>query len=423
MLGAGTARAQAPTFTFSSLASTSTPVPGRGGNFGGFDAVSLSNGVAVFTGNDGGSYNGVFTSSVASGVSRIIDTSNSPTGAGHGTFINFATPTISDGNVAFSATFNSDSGSGYGGVYTASTSNPGVATTLAERGQTTPSGTATYTVNIRTPAISGNNVVFFSNISSGGSGYFQGMVGSSTVTTLADRSTPAPGQGGVKFTNFNFYPTISGSTSAFYGRSSTGAQGIYTSDPVFGLRTVLDTTSAVPGHSGTTFSAIAPGTTGVISGNNVAFHAYFSGGEGYYLGSAGGNGAALKMVELGDAAPRGGTFTGFGSNPAISGTSVLFDAVTNNNGVSTVGLFLNYGGTVTEVINNGDTLFGGTLSSFGFTPTAFDGNQIAFNYSLTNGEQGVALVSFTAVPEPATWLMSALLMGAAICIRRRRRVA
>ena len=376
----------------------------------------------MFTGSDGGSYSGVFTASVGSGVQKIIDTNNSPTGAGHGTFINFGSPTISGGNIAFSATFNSDTGNAYGGIYTASTSNPGSAATIIERGQTVPNSTAIYAPNIRTPSISGNNVVFFSNVSdangtgANGSGYFEGTVGSTTVTTLADKNTPAPGQNGAKFTNFNFYPTISGDTSAFYGRSSTtGRQGIYTSDPVLGLRTVVDTTTAVPGHNGTTFSAIAPGTTGVISGNNVAFHALFSGGEGYYLGSAaGGAGSLSKIVELGDTAPRGGTFTGFGSNPAISGTNVLFDAVTNNNGSSTVGLFLNNGGALTEVVNNGDALFGSTLSSFAFTPTAFDGNQFVFTYSLADGEEGIALASFAAVPEPATWLGGALLVGATV---------
>src|SRR5207237_8392287 len=79
------------------------------------------------------------------------------------------------------------------------------------------------------------------------------------------------------------------------------------SGQVVTLSNVADTTTIAPGHG-----AFTSFGTPSLSGSNVAFIAFYSGGSGIYTGNAGATGAA-KVVDLGDAAPGHGAFTSFGS--------------------------------------------------------------------------------------------------------------
>jgi hypothetical protein len=81
---------------------------------------------------------------------------------------------------------------------------------------------------------------------------------------------------------------------------------------------VADTTTPAPGHGALTFFGLWPS----LSGGNVAFRGFYSGGEGVYTGSVGATGAA-KIVDVGDNAPGHGAFNAF-NPPSVGGSNVAF---------------------------------------------------------------------------------------------------
>ena len=75
------------------------------------------------------------------------------------------------------------------------------------------------------------------------------------------------------------------------------------------------------------------------------------------------------------------------------------------------------GGPLTQVIRQGDPLFGSTVTDLSFSDSGFnDSGQVAFSYQLANGFRGIAVAN--PVPEPSAVLLLAA-TGGPLLLRRR----
>src|SRR5262249_39344929 len=146
--------------------------------------------------------------------------------------------------------------------------------------------------------VSGSNVVFEAQ-SNGGSqwGVYASLAG--TITPVATNLTTVPGGTGGSFTSFGITPSISGSKVAFYGASS-GRTGIYQWTQAGGLTRVADTTTSVPGGSGT-FSGFSLGGSTIpisLDGGHIAFVGLNAIGQaGVYTDLTG---SLTKVIAVGD---------------------------------------------------------------------------------------------------------------------------
>ena len=327
---------------------------------------------------------------------NIVDTTT--TAPGHGSFTNFSDPAISGTTVAFHGTY-----SGGKGIYTGSVGTTG-AVKVVDIGNAAP-GRGAFT-GFGAPSVGGSNLVFV-GLYSGGEGIYTGSVGATGAAKVVDASDTAPGHGA--FTTFG-NPSMSGSNVAFHGGYSLSDRGIYTGTAgTMGATKIADETDAAPGHGNFT----GFGDTSV-SGGTVAFAGSFSGGQGIYTGSVGVMGFA-EVVETGDTAPGHGVFTGFGEF-SVSGSNVAFIGLYSDGG----GIFLasgGAGGNLSAVLNRGDTLFGSTVTQVEMGGFAYDGDAIAFRYTLANGRSGIGVAT---VPEPGT-AAAALALAALPMLRRRPR--
>ena len=365
-------------------------------------AISGSN--VVFQGGfSNGSGSGIYTGTAGTtGASLIADTLTTAPGQTY-KFSHFGAPALSGSSLVFEANLNYPSG----GVYTGTVGTTG-ATRIADTSMTAPGQTTTFSNFNLTTAISGSNVVFESDFNNGsGSGIYTGTVGTAGAVRIVDTSMSPPGS----LSNFSsFYsttPVISGSNVAFTAAFGAGS-GIYTATAgTTGFTRITDTSLNAPGQS-TRFSSFS---TPVISGSNVAFRANFnfSVGSGLYAGTVGGT-VVSRIADTSITVPNQTVaFNGFGTY-AIDGSNVAFIGNFKPGSSTVSGLFLYENGNLFDVAESGETLFGGTLSSVSIGSSALSGDDLAFTYTLTNGVSGEAIY---VVPEPATWLAGALVLGAA----------
>lgn len=378
--------------TFHKIAETGTAAPGQG-NFTTFVPYpSISGNNVAFIGNyEGGS--GVYTGVVGTtGAAKIVDTSdNAP---GHGQFrglVNqppFQFPGISGNNVAFQARYKDGDLDAGSGVYTGVVGSTG-ATKIVD----TPTAGINSPI-FRSPSVSGNNVSFLREPDP--TGVYVGTAGSAGGDKIVDVNDAAPGHG--SFTSFG-PPALSGNNVAFYGgygampsTGELGSGGIYTGTVgQTGAAKIVDKGDGV-------FTAVGPP---VISGNKVYFSGTESGGSGIYLGTAGMAGAT-KIVDASSAAPGGGSLEDI-QDLSASGDSLVFSA----RHLSVAGIYLWSGGSVTKVIETGDTLFGSTVQSLINGATAIDGDKIAFWYIRT-GAYGIGVAEISSVPEQSSFLLAGL---------------
>jgi hypothetical protein len=194
-------------------------------------------------------------------------------------------PCISGRRVAFYA--NTDRGAG---IYSATLD--GAITTIADTTTPTP-GTSVgdhfvaFYVYRADPSISGNRVAFCGYSGNGSNSITPGVYLSTdgVLARVADNTTAIPGGTGI-FADFQTFdtspggPQVSSCNVLFWGKGSSGQQGLYVKTPVDPMKVVASAQTAIPGGSGTFtgFSAMS------LSGDAVAFVGLGTGGQmGIYV--------------------------------------------------------------------------------------------------------------------------------------------
>jgi hypothetical protein len=138
------------------------------------------------------------------------------------------------------------------------------------------------------------------------------------------------------------------------------------------------------------------------------------GGSGIYTG----NGGANTTTTITDS---DGTFLSFGAAPSINtGGTVAFRATRDAGGT---GLYLTNGnGGFLLAIETGQAFMGSTVSSFNFSNQGLnDLGQLAFQASLADGRSGIYTAQVAAVPEPSTYAMMIIGLGAIAFVGWKRK--
>lgn len=399
-------------YSFTKIAKVGDTVPGTGGStFSGFVGTpSVSGGnVALVGAWNGGAQQGVFAN--IGGLTDIAKTGDAVPGAVGSTFSGFGrAPGISGTSVSLYGTW-----AGNEGVFKYS---GGTLSNLAKTGDAVPGVVgSTFSSFGAAPNISGNNVALRGTWGTG-EGIFVSS-GGGGLASFAKTGDAVPGAGVNTFTGFGASPNISNSNLVFSGTWAGGNQGIFTN--IGGFTSLAKTGDAIPGVIGSTFSSFGP--TPVISGSNIAFLGSWTGSTGIFFSSGGG--AATLLAKTGDAVPGvgGSTFDSFGAGSAIGGNNVVISggnvAFIGTWAGGGQGLFISSGaGAPSLILKNGDSLFGSTVTSLSFGSGGLENPQLAFRYTLANGETGIA-ASLATAPEPGTLVLGLLGLGG-LLIRRRK---
>ena len=317
---------------------------------------------------------------------------NIPGGTGNFTSLPSAPGYSISGLVAFYG----EGAGGQAGIYQASNGSPAK---IADLNTAIPSGTGNFTAFLANgtpiaPSIDGGNVAFFGAGSSGQQGIYVSVNGS--PLRAADTATAIPGGTG-NFTSFLQVsppivpsPVISGNNVAFFGAGTGGQQGIYTYDYVVGTGPpikIADTATPIPGGTGA-FTGFASQPS--LSGNNVAFiGAGASGQEGIYRATGG---SSIKLADLNTAIPGGiGNFTTFLSlglpiAPAISGTSVAFFGAGSG---GQQGIYAIQSGPLLKIADTGTAIPGGTGDFTSFGDVSLSDSDVAFLGFGASGQEGI----------------------------------
>lgn len=377
-------RADATTYSFTRIADDNTELAGVTLDVNGLGKAVISGNTVAFRACYGdGAGCGIFTGNGGALTTIVKDGTAAPVGTFSSDFTlppqlggpePFAgRPAISGNTVAFAAGYQFDSGSGTFASHGIFTGSGGAVTAIKKTGDTAPSGGFTSFLD---PAISGTTVAFQGGYDTNLRGVFSSSGG--PMTTIAKSADMVPPVGAL--TNFKA-PAISGGTVAFEGDYS-GGQAIFTGTG--GTPTIIAKTGdAAPVGTFDPTGFFEP----TIDGTNLAFRARYGGGAG--SGIFRWNGTALTtVVKTGDAAPSA-TFSLF-SDPAIAGNNVAF---VGNYGAQHA-LFVSSAGVLTPVIKKGDILFGQTVATVTFEKFGLDpggSGNLAFSYTLLNGQAGIAL--------------------------------
>ena len=357
-------------YTFTLIADTTSPT------FNSFNILSVAinaSGRVAFAAQLDNFDNGIFTG--AGGPTTTIALASGPT------FSYFAAPVIdSAGNAVFFAGLDAGrTGNFYG--------SGGPTTTIALD--------ADHGGSLGQPAVNAAGTAVFTGGLLGNQGIF--TVTNGTKTTVAST-------GGAPFSSFAEKPSINATgTVAFEAALDAGGEGIFTK--AGGVTTTIALSSSP------LYSDFAPPV--VNAGGTVAFSAILDdGGRGLYTSTGG------VVTTIADTS---GPFNGVGGVPAINAAGIV--AFSGSLDAGGYGIYLGDGGAPpTRVFGTGDALFGSTITQLIFGPAGFnDAGQLAFNYTLANGVQGIAVATPTPpVPEPTSALLLAA-SGFTLLLRRRAR--
>jgi hypothetical protein len=389
------------TFSFTDIADTSTVAPGAGAEtFATFGLPSISSGTVAFLGQTA-LVQGIYTGD-GSALSVVANTTMAAPGGG-GTFTLFGLPTISGSTAAFVAQ--------PAGIYTGN----GTLSALTRAGSPAPGG-GLFTSFGSLASIDGPGAVAFrASTDAGVTGIYTATPsgGSTLLSRLVAVGDPAPGGG--TFTSFG-EPSSENGTVAFGANTNTGVSGIYTATPSGGS-TLLSSLVAVgdPAPGGGTFTLL--GDPSIDAAGTVSFFATTSLGSGIFTATSGGG----LTILAGTATPipdGAGNFTSFG-DPAIDGGDIAF---LGSGLAGQLGLYLAVSGVPFKVVDLTDTVFGKTLESLGFFNEGLSGGALTFFAQFTDGSRAIVRADATpAVPEPATLLLVAAGLGAAVLLRRLAR--
>jgi hypothetical protein len=258
------------------LASTSTPIPGRTGNFTGFGGagrsftplLSFDDGNVAFLGFGSGNSQGIY-SNVGGNLDVVAD-KKTRIPLGIGTFRQFNQLVLDGSDVALS-------GSGRNrqtGIYINTEDGLEV---VADNGTQIPGSTKTFT-RFQGLDLDNGNVAFY------GSGRSQEGIYTSlggNLSAIADLDTLIPGSTG-NFIGFDGFPTLDNGNVAFVGFGTRGQAGIFgTFDGSLGK--VIGTGDVLDGKEAIEFFLSNEG----LSGNSLAFKVNFDdGSSGIYRADA-----------------------------------------------------------------------------------------------------------------------------------------
>ena len=203
---------------------------------------------------------------------------------------------------------------------------------------------------------------------------------------------------------------IANGAVAFVGSPGGVESGVY-SDRTGSLDVVADNSTSVPGSS-ETFSFFGA-TPSIDSTGSVAFRAVFASGSGIYLDA----GIALRTVaDTTTAIPDGaGSFSFFLGNPSVDGGLVLFRGAGSG---GQDGIYAEFQNQLLEVLASGDALDGRTVLDAAIDADSVSGLDVVLRARFTDGSEGVYI---TTIPEPSTGLLVAAGLGALAARRRRAR--
>lgn len=391
LLLAVAAPAQAQLITYARIANTDTAIPGGTGNFNFFTFPVISNGRVAFHGAGSGNQEGIYTSTGGLPITAYNQQTHIPDGTGNFNFLSL--PSLSGASMTFI-------GSGSGGQEGVYTDIGGPLLAVANLTTQIPGGTGNFTGfggGAGLPVIQGASVAFAAAGSGGQAGIYRWSGGMNSL--VANLSTVQPGGSGA-FTTLSD-AAIDGSRVAFFGSRNVGGlrAGLYVSNGGT-LSTAADTTTTVPGGSGTFEAFGAPSLTG----QTVVFTALDGvGNKGIYSSTGG----VVNLLYNGNSLVPGGTgtFTDFSDEVSVDGSNIAFFGV-DSAGVA--GLFAEIDGQLIKVIDSNTMLDGHAIValSLGLSTNQLSGNQVAFFASLVNGPFGV--YTATIVPEPSALALVAV---------------
>jgi hypothetical protein len=410
---------------FTRVADSSTAIPNGGGAFNTFFQPTVSGTTVAFHGYRavsglGVPDEGVYSWTVAAGTLAIVADKSTPVPGGTGNFLNFGygggvrvDAVVSGTGVAFGGT-----GATTNGVYTATTSG-GSLTRVADTTTMFPGGSGPQPYFYSDPMVSGSTVVFFGQHTNGlpTLGIYSAPAAGGAITKVADNGSAIPNGTGT-FTDIAF-ATVSGTNVAFYGsRLGNNQEGIYAGTTTGGALTrVADRNTPIPNGTGT-FAGF--GTTPAISGTLVAFQGQSSAGQhGIYTGTTGG-GPLTRIADTSTHIPGGvGNFGDFNPNPGVSGSLVAFLGTGSG---TQLGIYYEdtSGGAVAKLIAVGDPLDGRTVSGLQFGRGGLDATAFTFEADFTNGTSGVYYAQITPVPEPGILFGPAAVTLGLIALASRR---
>ena len=384
--------------------------PDGNGTFGGFGFAALNDaGQAAFTGELTGTAGGTADDTGVfrgdGGALTQVARGGQTAPDGNGTLFGFNRPALNDaGQAAFSGTLTGTAGGNAdrGGVFRG---DGGALTQVARAGRAAPDGNGTFS-GFGSPALNDAGQAAFRGFLTGtaggsadNSGLFRGDGGALTQVARTGRAAP---DGNGTFDRF-FSPVLNVSGQvAFVGNLTGTAGGTADDEGVFrtdggALTQVARTGRAAPDGNGTFISL---GSPALNDAGQTAFTGTLTGTAGGTADNEGvfrGDGGALTQVaRAGQAAPDGnGTFDRFvGATLNDVGQVAFRGELTGTAGGSADdrGVFTGDGADLLTVVREGDALAGGAVSSVSFNVR--DGlnefGQIAYSYTLTNGDDGVA---------------------------------
>ena len=403
-----------PAQTFTTIADTTTPIPGKSGNFelfsssGSIDAA----GNVAFISTPGSSlpdypytytqYPGIYLKT-ADGLGRIADHTVSG-----GEFKAFSCVSIDAGLVGFRAT---DAGNSNGLYFYNGTSY----TSWANSSTTIPSGSGNFD-GFGASYLRGSTMTFIGN----NAGYTQlgiyttDATGTNTVKIL-DKNTTIPGMAGSYGFSSELAVTATGNI-AFAANTTPGVMtllGAYSNE--HGLVTLANTSTAVPGQAGTFSKFESPPD---LDGDLVLFKGYFNNNAGvglYTQDIAGGTISLLvdtSMTGLGGT----GNFTGFGGFATDNGHIAFLG---NYSGGSAIYLYDN--AILSRLIGTGDLVDGHTITSLAFSQEGLAGDYLVFRAGFDGGSGIYSTMLVSAVPEPSTYalIVGSLFLGLTVWRRRK----
>lgn len=385
--------------SFTKVADTSTAIPGGTGNFSGVctragssaggGRPAIDAGTVVFHGRGIGFFGGLYK--YADGVlSRVVDST---------------TPIPNSGGEVFSAvggwpSIDGDSVTFWGrgvlqeGVYT---NSAGAITVVADRSTPIPGGSGNFGFfgnMTSSPRDHNDNAVFYANDAGNFSqeGIYTDFSGSLSV--VADLNTPVPdgtgtfgpiGGGSAVFS----LPNIHENTTAFRGRG-VNQVGIYKQVGAV-LSRVADLSTPLPGSvanfGGATRIDVHNGQVGFIAGQ--------AGPHGIYVD----DGGILRVVaDQNTPIPEGsGNFGTFAELSLHAGKVAFWGSNTQG---TQQGIYTDFDGPLTKVIDLNDTLDGKVITTFRTGDGSLSANQIAFCAFFEDASNGVFVATLPSGSPP-----------------------